>query len=120
MGAGDPEPDGLHREGHAGAIAPSAGVGDDAGLRAAALAGGLVIHCDRGAVTGDDPGNETGFGEFALPTPLREFTGTWEFTGAGPDACAVRIDVESKPMFVPCSAIGEHLDRRLRKAAATT
>ncbi len=72
-----------------------------------------------GEVTGDDPGSATGFGEFALPTPLGEFTGTWEVTGDGPDACAVRIDIESKPMFVPCSAIEEHLDRRLRKAAAT-
>ena len=72
-----------------------------------------------GAVTGDDPGGETGFGEFALPTPLGEFTGTWEVTAAGPRACAVRIDIESKPMFVPCSAIEEHLDRRLTKAAAS-
>ena len=72
-----------------------------------------------GTVTGDEPDSETGgFGEFALPTPLGEFTGTWEITSSAPDSCSVRIELDSKPMFVPCSAIEEHLARRLAKAAA--
>lgn len=72
-----------------------------------------------GTVSGDDPESEAGgFGEFFLPTPLGEFTGTWEVTGSGPSSCAVRIELDSKPLFVPCSAIEEHLSRRLHRAAA--
>ena len=63
---------------------------------------------------GEDPG---GFGEFSLPTPLGDFSGTFEVTDASGGGCAFRINVDEKPMFVPCSAIEEHLGRRLQKAA---
>ena len=65
---------------------------------------------------GDDPG---GFGEFSLPTPLGNFAGTFEVTDNATGGCAFRISVDEKPMFVPCSAIEEHLGRRLQKAATT-
>lgn len=69
-----------------------------------------------GTVSGDDdPG---GFGEFSLPTPLGTFAGTYRVETPAPGSCAVRIELEDKPMFVPCSAIEEHLSRRLRKAAS--
>ena len=69
-----------------------------------------------GAVTGDEgPG---GFGEFALPTPLGTFSGTYEVSTPTPGMCSLHIEVDEKPMFVPCSAIEEHLGRRLDKAAA--
>lgn len=72
-----------------------------------------------GVVTGaGEEGAAEGFGEFSLPTPLGDFSGTYEVTGSGADSCAVRIELEQKPMFVPCSAVGEHLSRRLQKAAA--
>lgn len=66
---------------------------------------------------GEDPG---GFGEFSLPTPLGNFSGTFEVTGADGGGCAFRISVDEKPMFLPCSAIEEHLGRRLQKAIART
>lgn len=59
-----------------------------------------------------------GFGEFSLPTPLGSFSGTFEVVSDVGGGCAFRINVDEKPMFVPCSAIEEHLDRRLQKAAA--
>ena len=67
-----------------------------------------------GTVSGDDG---PGFGEFSLPTPLGTFAGTYEVSSDTPGVCAVRIEVDEKPMFVPCSAIEEHLGRRLSKAA---
>ena len=72
-----------------------------------------------GAITGDvNPGSGPGFGEFSLPTPLGEFAGTWEIAESGGGGCSIRIELHSKPMFVPCSAVEEHLGRRLAKAAA--
>ena len=68
-----------------------------------------------GTVSGDEG---PGFGEFSLPTPLGTFSGTYEVSSDGPGVCAVHIEVDEKPMFVPCSAIEEHLGRRLSKAAA--
>ena len=56
-----------------------------------------------GTVSGDDG---PGFGEF------------YEVSSDTPGVCAVHIEVDEKPMFVPCSAIEEHLGRRLSKAAA--
>ena len=58
-----------------------------------------------------------GFGEFSLPTPLGTFSGTYEIFESTPGASSVRIEVDEKPLFVPCSAIEEHLGRRLEKAA---
>ena len=70
-----------------------------------------------GTASGDeDPG---GFGEFSLPTPLGTFSGTYEVLTSKPGVCAIRIEVDEKPMFIPCSAIEEHLERRLNKAAAS-
>jgi hypothetical protein len=60
-----------------------------------------------------------GFGEFSLPTPLGNFSGTFEVTDNEDGGCAFRINVDEKPMFVPCSAIEDHLGRRLDKAAAS-
>ena len=68
-----------------------------------------------GTVSGDEG---PGFGEFSLPTPLGTFSGTYEVSSDRPGVSAVHIEVDEKPMFVPCSAIGEHLGRRLHKAAA--
>ncbi|MDE2660135.1 MAG: hypothetical protein OXI45_07985 [Acidobacteriota bacterium] len=68
-----------------------------------------------GTVSGD---GEPGFGEFSLPTPLGTFSGTYEVSSDTPGVCAVHIEVDEKPMFVPCAAIEEHLGRRLSKAAA--
>lgn len=70
-----------------------------------------------GTVTGGDAAG--GFGEFSLPTPLGNFCGTFEVTDNMDGGCAFRISVDEKPMFVPCSAIEEHLGRRLNKAAAS-
>lgn len=70
-----------------------------------------------GTVSGD--GGSDGFGEFSLPTPLGTFSGTYEVSTPAPGVCAVRIEVDEKPMFVPCSAIGEHLGRRLDRAVAS-
>ena len=69
-----------------------------------------------GTVTGGEAAG--GFGEFSLPTPLGDFAGTFEVTSDADSGCAFRINVDEKPLFVPCSAIEEHLDRRLQKAAA--
>ena len=69
-----------------------------------------------GTVSGDE--GPDGFGEFSLPTPLGTFSGTYEVSTPTPGACAIHIEVDEKPMFVPCSAIEEHLGRRLNKAAA--
>ena len=68
-----------------------------------------------GTVSGDEG---PGFGEFSLPTPLGTFSGTYEVSSDGPGVCAVHIEVDETPLFVPCSAIEEHLRRRLSKAAA--
>ena len=70
-----------------------------------------------GTVSGGD--GPAGFGEFSLPTPLGNFSGTFEVADNAGGGCAFRINVDEKPMFVPCSAIEEHLGRRVRKAAAT-
>ncbi len=80
-----------------------------------ALLGALRADFARfgGEVAGDG-----GAGEFSLPTPLGEFRGAYRVTGTEDGGSNVRIEVEGKPIFVPCSAIGEHLERRLRKAAA--
>lgn len=67
---------------------------------------------------GGDLLGDGGAGEFSLPTPLGEFRGAYRVAGTGDGGSSVQIEVESKPIFVPCSAIGEHLERRLRKAAA--
>ncbi len=69
-----------------------------------------------GTVSGGE--GPAGFGEFSLPTPLGNFSGTFEVTDNATGGCAFRISVDEKPMFVPCSAIGDHLGRRLQKAAA--
>lgn len=70
-----------------------------------------------GTLSGDEgPG---GFGEFSLPTPLGTFSGTYEVSTPTPGVCAIHIEVDEKPMFVPCSAIEEHLARRLEKAGAS-
>ena len=69
-----------------------------------------------GTVTGGETAG--GFGEFSLPTPLGNFSGTFEVMADAGGGCAFRINVDEKPMFVPCSAIEEHLGRRLHKAAA--
>ena len=68
-----------------------------------------------GTVSGDAG---PGFGEFSLPTPLGTFSGTYEVASDAPGVCAVHIEVDEKPLFVPCAAIEEHLGRRLNKAAA--
>ncbi len=69
-----------------------------------------------GTVTGTEtPG---GCGQFTLPTPVGEFGGVFQVTERD-DSCDVHIEVEGKPLFVTCTMIGEHLERRLRKAAAT-
>ena len=68
-----------------------------------------------GSLSGSDDGS--GFGEFSLPTPLGTFSGVYRVETPAPGSCAVRIELADKPMFVPCSAIGDHLARRLRKAA---
>ena len=80
-----------------------------------ALLGALRADFARfgGEVAGDG-----GAGEFSLPTPLGEFRGAYRVAGTDAGGSNVRIEVESKPIFVPCSAIGEHLERRLHKAAA--
>ena len=69
-----------------------------------------------GAVSGGE--GPAGFGEFSLPTPLGNFAGTFEVTDNANGGCAFRINVDEKPMFVPCSALEEHLGRRLQKVAA--
>ena len=69
-----------------------------------------------GTVSGGS--DSAGFGEFSLPTPLGTFAGTYEMADDAAGGCTVRINVDQKPMFVPCSAIEEHLGRRLHKAAA--
>lgn len=69
-----------------------------------------------GTLSGD--GGSGGFGEFSLPTPLGTFSGTYEVSTPSAGVCAIHIEVDEKPMFVPCSAIGEHLGRRLNRAAA--
>ena len=83
-----------------------------------ALLGALRADFARfgGALSSD--GDAASFGEFSLPTPLGTFSGVWEVAAAGPGHCHVRIDVDEKPFFIPCSAIEEHLSRRLNKAAA--
>ncbi len=58
-----------------------------------------------------------GQGTFTLPTPIGEFDGVFQVTERD-GACDVRIEVDGKPLFVTCSMIGEHLERRLRKAVA--
>lgn len=67
---------------------------------------------------GGELAGDGGVGEFSMPTPLGVFRGTWRVDGAPGDGSTVRIEVDEKPIFVPCSSIGEHLERRLRKAAA--
>ena len=57
-------------------------------------------------------------GDYALPTPLGAFTGRWRIADAPGGGSSVSIAVDDKPMFIPCSAIEEHLRRRLAKAAA--
>ncbi len=68
-----------------------------------------------GAVTGATESG--GYGEFTLPTPIGEFAGVFQVADRD-GGCDVRIEVEGKPLFVTCGMIGEHLRRRLRKAAA--
>ena len=68
-----------------------------------------------GVITGDAG---PGFGEFSQPTPLGEFAGIWEIAETGGGGCSIRIELDRKPMFVPCAAVEEHLGRRLAKAAA--
>ena len=87
-------------------------------IEAKRLIGALRADFGRfdGSVSGgEEPG---GFGEFSLPTPLGTFSGTYEVTDNASGGCTFRINVDQKPMFVPCSAIEEHLGRRLHKAAA--
>lgn len=73
-----------------------------------------------GTISGDvGPGAGPGFGEFSLPTPLGEFAGIWEIAETGSGGCSIRIELDQKPMFVPCAAVEEHLARRLAKATAT-
>ncbi len=89
------------------------------GVEAARLLEALRADFARfgGTVHGGE--DSAGFGEFSLPTPLGNFSGTFEVTDNGGGGCSFRIDVDEKPMFVPCSAIEEHLGRRLQKAAAS-
>lgn len=71
-----------------------------------------------GTISGSgEGGSASGFGEFLLPTPLGEFAGTYEILDSGAGGCSVRIEIETKPMFVPCAAIEQHLGRRLARAA---
>ena len=75
---------------------------------------GGTVSAPEGA--GDGPR----FGEFSLPTPIGTFTGSFLVRDRGTDRspqCAVRVTVDDKPLFVPCAAIEEHIERRLRKAA---
>ncbi len=72
-----------------------------------------------GTISGTE--NPGGGGEFSLPTPLGTFTGTYRVEESpAAEGCAVRIELADKPMFLPCSAIGDHLARRLQKAAASS
>lgn len=59
-------------------------------------------------------------GEYTMPTPLGSFRGTYRMQATPGGGSTVRIEVDEKPIFVPCASIGEHLERRLRKAAAAT
>ena len=69
-----------------------------------------------GNVTGaDEPG---GYGEFSLSTPIGEFGGVFQVTERD-GASEIHVEIEGKPLFVTCSMIGEHIERRLRKAAAS-
>jgi len=68
-----------------------------------------------GTVSGD---GGPGFGEFSLPTPLGTFSGTYEVSSDTPGVCAVHIEVDEKPMFVPCSPIQDHPGPRLSKSPA--
>ncbi len=67
---------------------------------------------------GGELAGEGGVGEFSMPTPLGSFRGTWRVDDTPAGGATVRIEVDEKPIFVPCSSIGEHLERRLRKAEA--
>ncbi len=64
-------------------------------------------------------GGAPGFGEFSLPTPLGDFAGSYEVVETADGGCSVRIELEAKPLFVPCSAVEEHLGRRLARAAGS-
>ena len=69
-----------------------------------------------GGVLTDDGG---GVGAFSLPTPLGLCAGDYRIEAVA-GGSAIWIGLETKPIFLPCSKIEEHLARRLQKAAAAS
>ena len=49
-------------------------------------------------------------GGFSLPTPVGQFGGDYSIQGQ-----TIRLEVTTKPIFVPCSAIESKLEELVRK-----